>query len=206
MLPNSPDVTAPSHHRSLTRRFSPIGAESLTDSRWNDSAPSRRVNSPAKVPRRRSSPLPWVAVSSNRSSRVVEPEDLDEVATALREAAEEVGLDPAECGLRVIGRLPGLWVPVSNFAVTPIVAVAVRRPSMRAQPSEVAAILELPASAILPGAPLVPRERTFRDGRLTYDAYPIDQLPGASPDLVIWGMTARVLGGLGAWLARAADD
>ena len=135
-----------------------------------------------------------------------EPEDLDEVATALREAAEEVGLDPDECSLRVIGRLPGLWVPVSNFAVTPIVALAARRPAMRPQPTEVAAILDLPVSAILPGAPLVPRERTFRDGRLTYDAYPIDQLPGASPDLVIWGMTARVLGGLGAWLARAADD
>ena len=132
-----------------------------------------------------------------------EPDDGDAVATALREAAEEVGLDPAECGLRVIGRLPGLWVPVSNFAVTPIVAVADRRPTMRRQPSEVAAILELPVAAILPGARLVARERQFRDRRLTYEAYQIDDLPGASPGLVIWGMTARVLGGLGAWLGRA---
>jgi 8-oxo-dGTP pyrophosphatase MutT (NUDIX family) len=136
-----------------------------------------------------------------------EPEDADEPElTALREAAEEVGLDPDECGLRVIGRLPGLWVPVSNFSVTPIVAVAERRPSMRPQPSEVASILDLPVEAILPGAPLVGRERTFRDARLTYDAYPIEHLPGASPGLVIWGMTARVLGGLGAWLARLAAD
>jgi len=134
-----------------------------------------------------------------------EPEDANEVATALREAAEEVGLDPVECGLRVIGRLPGLWVPVSNFAVTPIVAAAERRPAMRRQPSEVAAILDLPVAAILPGARLVPRERTFRETRLTYDAYPIEGLPGASPGLVIWGMTARVLGGLGAWLDRAPD-
>jgi 8-oxo-dGTP pyrophosphatase MutT (NUDIX family) len=131
-----------------------------------------------------------------------EPEDADEEATALREAAEEVGLDPAECGLRVVGRLPGLWVPVSNFSVTPVIAVADRRPAMRRQPSEVAAIVDLPVAAILPGAPLVARERPFRDARLTYDAYPIGDLPGASPGLVIWGMTARVLGGLGAWLER----
>ncbi len=131
-----------------------------------------------------------------------EPEDADDEATALREAAEEVGLDPTECGLRLVGRLPGLWVPVSNFAVTPVVAVAERRPTMRRQPIEVAAILDLPVASILPGAPLVARERTFRDARLTYDAYPIGHLPGASPGLVIWGMTARVLGGLGAWLAR----
>jgi diguanylate cyclase (GGDEF)-like protein len=69
----------------------------------------------------------------------------------------------------------------------------------------VAAIVDLPVAAILPGARLVPRERTFHDARLTYDAYPIDELPGASPGLVIWGMTARVLGGLGAWLADESE-
>ncbi len=134
-----------------------------------------------------------------------EPEDADLEATALREAAEEVGLDPAECGLRIVGRLPAMWVPVSDFMVTPIVAVADRRPSMRPQPTEVAAILDLPVSSILPAADLVSREREMRGRRLTYDAYPIDHLPGASPNLVIWGMTGRVLGGLGAWLAREDD-
>jgi 8-oxo-dGTP pyrophosphatase MutT (NUDIX family) len=131
-----------------------------------------------------------------------EPEDDSIEATALREAAEELGLDPAQCGLRLIGRLPTLWIPVSNHAVTPVVAVAERRPAMTRQPTEVAAILDLPVAAILPGAPLVGRERTFRDRRLTYDAYPVDHLPGAAPELVVWGMTARVLGGLGAWLGR----
>ncbi|HEY5630048.1 MAG TPA: CoA pyrophosphatase [Candidatus Limnocylindrales bacterium] len=131
-----------------------------------------------------------------------EPEDADLEATALREAAEEVGLDPAECGLSVVGRLPAMWVPVSNFMVTPVVAVAARRPSMRPQPSEVAAILDLPVASILPDGPLVSREREIRGRRLTYDAYPIDHLPGASSGLVVWGMTARVLGGLGGWLAR----
>lgn len=37
---------------------------------------------------------------------------------ALREAMEETGLDPA--GVRVFAELPDLWVPVSDFVVTPI--------------------------------------------------------------------------------------
>jgi 8-oxo-dGTP pyrophosphatase MutT (NUDIX family) len=124
-----------------------------------------------------------------------EPGDADIVATALREAAEEVGLDPAECGARVLGALTTQWVPVSNFTVTPVVAVAARRPAMRRQPSEVAAIVEAPVRAFLPDAPLLHVEREVRGFRLSYAAYPVD-------GLVVWGMTARVLGGLGAHLGR----
>jgi 8-oxo-dGTP pyrophosphatase MutT (NUDIX family) len=40
------------------------------------------------------------------------------VQAALREAEEETGLDPA--GVEVFGELPELWLPPSNFAVTPI--------------------------------------------------------------------------------------
>jgi 8-oxo-dGTP pyrophosphatase MutT (NUDIX family) len=122
-----------------------------------------------------------------------EPGDADLVATALREAAEEVGLDAAAVALRVVGTLPVQWIPVSNFTVTPVVAVATRRPRMTPQPSEVAAILEPPVRAFLPGAALVHVERELRGWQIRYAAYPIDGLN-------VWGMTARVLGGLGAWL------
>ena len=40
------------------------------------------------------------------------------VAAALREAQEEIALDPAS--VSVFGELPELWLPPSNFAVTPI--------------------------------------------------------------------------------------
>jgi len=40
-------------------------------------------------------------------------------------------------------------------------------------------------------------EREIRGWDLRYAAYPID-------GLAVWGMTARVLGGLGAWLAGRA--
>lgn len=124
-----------------------------------------------------------------------EPDDIDAPATALREATEEVGLDPAAAGVRVLGGLPVHWIPVSNFAVTPVIALAERRPVLVPQPREVAAILEPPVSAFLPGAPLKVVERDMRGLRVRYAAYPIG-------GLAVWGMTARVLGGLGAWLAR----
>lgn len=125
-----------------------------------------------------------------------EPGDVDLAGTALREAAEEVGLDPAEAGVRVVGALSVQWIPVSNFTVTPIVAVAERRPLLVPQPSEVAAILTPPVGAFLPGGELRWVERTIRGWDLRYAAYPVE-------GLAVWGMTARVLGGLGAWLARA---
>jgi 8-oxo-dGTP pyrophosphatase MutT (NUDIX family) len=128
----------------------------------------------------------------------VEPADTDLIATALREAAEEVGLDPAECGLRVLGELPTQWIPVSNYTVAPIVAVAARRPTMRPQPSEVAAILDAPVRSFLPGAPLLSVERELRGFHVRYAAYSV-------AGLAVWGMTAKILGGLGAWLAREEE-
>jgi 8-oxo-dGTP pyrophosphatase MutT (NUDIX family) len=123
-----------------------------------------------------------------------EPEDADLVATALREAQEEVGLDAAAEGVRVLGSLDVRWIPVSNFAVTPVVAVAVRRPTLVAQPDEVAAILEPPVASFLPDAATIEVERDVRGWRIRYAAYPVDGLG-------VWGMTAMVLGGLGAHLA-----
>ena len=110
------------------------------------------------------------------------------------DAKEEVGLDAEAEGVRVLGSLGVHWIPVSNFAVTPVVAVAPRRPAMVAQPSEVAAILEPRVAAFLPDAETIEVEREIRGWRIRYAAYPVDGLG-------VWGMTAMVLGGLGAHLA-----
>ena len=50
----------------------------------------------------------------------LDPDDPSPVHAALREAQEEVGLDPA--GVDVYAVLPQLWLPPSNFAVTPVLA------------------------------------------------------------------------------------
>jgi 8-oxo-dGTP pyrophosphatase MutT (NUDIX family) len=128
----------------------------------------------------------------------VEPTDRDIEGTALREAAEEIDLDPDAAGVRIVGRLEEVWIPVSRFAIVPVVAIAERRPTLRPSPDEVARILEPSLAAFLPGAPIRIVERTIRDWPLRYGAYPIET--GDGGELLVWGATARILGQLGALL------
>ncbi len=126
-----------------------------------------------------------------------EPSDGDLAATAMREAVEEVALDPAAAGVRVIGQLERFWIPVSNHEVTPILALAERRPDLVASPDEVARIIEARVSDFLPDAPFEIVERTVRGWPLRYGAYRVDGLS-------VWGATARILSQLGAVLAAPA--
>ena len=127
-----------------------------------------------------------------------ESDDDDIVATALREAQEEIALDATAAGLRVIGLLEPFWIPVSDFQVTPVVAVASRRPVLTASPAEVARILEPEISRFLPDSPIEIVERTVRDWPLRYGAYLVD---GVS----VWGATARILSQLGGVLAARPE-
>ena len=120
--------------------------------------------------------------------------DADPIATALRESAEEVGLDPAACDLRVTGGLEVFALTVSGFRITPVVAVAARRPETTAAPDEVARIIEAPVEAFLPDAPVELEERTIRQRLIRYGVYPVE---GER----VWGATARMLGQLGAAIA-----
>jgi 8-oxo-dGTP pyrophosphatase MutT (NUDIX family) len=124
--------------------------------------------------------------------------DADLAATALREAREEIGLDADAVGLRVLGELEPFWIPVSNFRVTPIVAVADGLPSWNRDEREVARVVEAPLAAFLPGAPIQTMERDVREWRIRYGAYELEEL-GDGP--AVWGATARILGQLGALLA-----
>jgi 8-oxo-dGTP pyrophosphatase MutT (NUDIX family) len=123
-----------------------------------------------------------------------EAEDADLVATALREAAEEIGLTTDPAGIRVVGTLEPFWIPVSNYLVTPVVAIAAERPKLTAATDEVARIVEAPLAAFLPEAPIEIVVRTIGDWTIRYGAY-------AVAGLSVWGATARILGQLGALLA-----
>jgi len=129
----------------------------------------------------------------------VEPGDSDLEATALREAGEEVGLDPVAAGLEVIGRLEVVRIPVSGFSLTPILAVGRHRPDLRGSPTEVARIIEAPLAAFLPGAPIEVVERMVREWPLRYGGYRMDGLH-------VWGATARILGQLGALVAALGPE
>jgi 8-oxo-dGTP pyrophosphatase MutT (NUDIX family) len=124
-----------------------------------------------------------------------EPADAGPTETALREAAEEIGLDAAAAGVTILGVLDEVFIPISDFRITPVVACAVRQPILTPNPAEVARILEPPVTAFLPDAPVEIVERVIRDWPLRYGGYRIDGLH-------VWGATARILGQLGAILGR----
>jgi 8-oxo-dGTP pyrophosphatase MutT (NUDIX family) len=122
-----------------------------------------------------------------------EPADDGPAGTALREATEEVGLDPAADGVTIAGLLDEVFIPVSDFRITPVVAFASRPLRLVPNPAEVARILDPPVSAFLPDAPVEVVERVIRDWPIRYGGYRIDGLH-------VWGATARILGQLGALL------
>jgi 8-oxo-dGTP pyrophosphatase MutT (NUDIX family) len=121
-----------------------------------------------------------------------EESDADLVATAIREAEEEIGLDASAADLRIAGTTEPFWIPVSNYSVTPVIAIAYRRPALAPSPDEVAAIVEAPLSAFVPPAQIEIVERDVGEWRIRYGGYRIG-------DLHVWGATARILGQLGAF-------
>lgn len=77
----------------------------------------------------------------------VDPTDRDATAAALREAAEEVGLDPGS--VTVVGRLPALWLPPSGFVVTPVIGWWHSPHAVRpVDAAEVAAVARVPLAAL----------------------------------------------------------
>jgi 8-oxo-dGTP pyrophosphatase MutT (NUDIX family) len=114
----------------------------------------------------------------------IEPGAADARAAALREAREEIGLDPAD--VEVVGRLSETLVVLTGFRLTPWVGVVPYPYRFVAQPDEVAGIVELRVDDLL-------RPGTHRTG--TREAYGMVhevhtfELDGAT----IWGASARIL-------------
>jgi 8-oxo-dGTP pyrophosphatase MutT (NUDIX family) len=111
-----------------------------------------------------------------------EPADDGPVATALREAVEEVGVDPA--GVRPVALLPRIMVPVSGFEVTPVLAHWTAPSAVHAvDPAETAAVARVPVAHLLD-----PANRLFvrHESGFVSPAY-------LAPGMLIWGFTAGVL-------------
>ena len=121
----------------------------------------------------------------------VDPEDASLEATALREAYEEVGLDAT--AVRVVGRLDPVWIPVSNFELTPVVAVAGAPPVLSARVEEVEEILDFPLSRLLTDDGLTEEEIVLPEVVLRTGVY---RWNGHR----VWGATARTLSMLGSAL------
>ncbi len=76
----------------------------------------------------------------------VDPQDVSHQATALREAQEEVGLDPKH--VQVIGELP-VYVTGTAFWVTPVIALVKPEFELTPNPDEVQDVFEVPLSFLM---------------------------------------------------------
>jgi 8-oxo-dGTP pyrophosphatase MutT (NUDIX family) len=104
---------------------------------------------------------------------------------ALREAAEEIGIEPS--AVRVLGELTPVHVLVSGFTLHPVVGITDRRPDFVRAPDEVEEILEVSLDH-LRDASRIRQGIRMREGVAV--EYPYFDLLGHQ----VWGATAMVLG------------
>ena len=109
-------------------------------------------------------------------------------AAALREAAEEIGIDPN--AIELLGRLTPLHIPVSGFLLHPIVGFTSMRPAFQRAEWEVARIIEAPV-ALLADPAVAKRETRTRvvKGQSIEVDVPYFDIDGEK----VWGATAMVL-------------
>ncbi|MBO0868853.1 MAG: CoA pyrophosphatase [Micromonosporaceae bacterium] len=114
-----------------------------------------------------------------------DPGDADAAATALREAGEEIGLDPA--GVRVVTALPPVWIAVSRFVVTPVLAWWRESHPIRPQdPAEVARVERVPVAEL---ADPQNRLRVRHPSGMVGPAFRVRHM-------LVWGFTAGILNAL----------
>ena len=120
-----------------------------------------------------------------------EPADATPIAAALREAHEEVNLDPAR--VEVLGALPD-YLTGTGFKVTPVVGLVHEPFTVLADSLEVASIFEVPLSFLMNPAHHQVRVLRWEGGERRFYAMPYPQ-EGASVSGAhfIWGATAGML-------------
>jgi 8-oxo-dGTP pyrophosphatase MutT (NUDIX family) len=121
-----------------------------------------------------------------------EPHDASPEATALREAEEEIGLEPQR--VEVLGKLSDYHTR-TDFRVTPVVGLVAPGFELRLDAREVEEVFEVPLSFILDPAHHERHWREFQGRRVHYFAIPYR-------DYYIWGATAGMLVNLYRFLAQ----
>jgi 8-oxo-dGTP pyrophosphatase MutT (NUDIX family) len=111
-----------------------------------------------------------------------DPGDGGPPQTALREAAEEVGLDPKT--VTILTELPPVWISVSGFVVTPVLAWwHAPHPVYAVEPAEVARVARLPIAELANPAN---RLRIRHSSGYIGPAFSVD-------GMLVWGFTAGIL-------------
>ncbi len=116
----------------------------------------------------------------------MEQEDKDITVTAIREAWEEVGVLPTDVNL--IGPISNLFVPASNFLVSPIIGYTTVRPKFVPEYKEVDRIIETPLHHLLKHS--TKKQKVLEVGKKIKIEAPYFDIENE----VVWGATAMILG------------
>jgi 8-oxo-dGTP pyrophosphatase MutT (NUDIX family) len=116
---------------------------------------------------------------------------------ALREAQEEIGVDPRT--VELLGRLTPLHIPVSGYVLHPVVGFTSMRPAFQRAEWEVARIIEAPVP-VLHDPRVRKKEKRSRhvNGQIIEVEVPFYDIDGEK----VWGATAMVLAEFGAMVGR----
>lgn len=115
----------------------------------------------------------------------VEEKDTDLLATALRETHEEVGVHPEKVTL--IKELTKVYIPPSNFMVTPYLGLSTERLSFEIQEEEVETLIEVPLTSLLNDRKIF--NKKIETSYATNVDVPAFKLNGYT----VWGATAMML-------------
>lgn len=123
-----------------------------------------------------------------------EPDDPDAPSTALREAHEEIGLQPEH--VKVLGVLPS-YHTVTGFAVTPVIAWLPALPAFRPDPTEVADIFCVPLAFLMNPENhqlrVIEPHQSPGGERIRFYAMPYSSPAHQGQEFFIWGATASII-------------
>ena len=184
--------------QALRERFScppPLAVQAVHEPSWSGKPPKPASVLLGIVTRPEPTVLLTVRTAhlSSHSGQVALPggrqdeHDADEVATALREAQEEVGLQPQ--WVSVLGCLP-LYVTGTGYQITPVVALVDPAMQLQANPHEVADVFELPLTHLMDPAN---HRRHAIEWQGVHRQWLSMPHPGSPEQRLVWGATAGIL-------------
>ena len=126
-----------------------------------------------------------------------EPEDTNARDTALRECHEEIGVKPED--VTIIGSLSDVYIPLSNFNITPIVGTILKIPNFVLSEDEVEEVIVIPLNDLFDDKNKTSRSLYRNDRQIVAPGYKID-------NHFIWGATAMMIAELETLLKTSNND
>ena len=127
----------------------------------------------------------------------IDPGEDGPISAALREAHEELGVPPD--AVTVCGTLSPLYIPPSNFRITPVVGMIDHAPALRPNDAEVSEVITVTVRELLDPALVVVEQWTLRGAQVRV---PFFAIAGHK----VWGATAIVLSEFVARMRRVIGD